>query len=117
MHIHAGGPVFHPAAGGESEPRLIRAAHEFEGQMLKELLKPLTATDGLTGGESGDSSSGILGEFASEALGKALSEQGGFGIANRILNQFSHSSNQSGTDAVTGKVHFDTGVRTLKSLE
>jgi Rod binding domain-containing protein len=76
--------------GSNSQPRLMHAAHEFEGQMLKELLKPLTAGDGLTG-EEPDSSKGILGEFASEAMGRALSDQGGFGIANRILNDFSRS--------------------------
>ena len=30
-------------------PRLVRAAHEFEGQMMKELLKPMTSGDALTG--------------------------------------------------------------------
>jgi Rod binding domain-containing protein len=104
-------------AAGNSQPRLIRAAHEFEGQMLKELLKPLTAGDGLTGGESEDCAKGILGEFSSEALGKALSEQGGFGIADRIVNDLSRSGNHSGTEAVTGNVHFDTGIRGIKSLE
>jgi Rod binding domain-containing protein len=100
--------------GANSEPRLIHAAHEFEGQMLKELLKPLTATDGLTGDASEDNSKGIMGEYASEALGKALSEQGGFGIASRILNDFSRSGNHSGTVAVTGNEHFDTGMRGLR---
>jgi hypothetical protein len=69
--------------------------------MLKELLKPLTATDGLTGegsdGDSGDGSGGILGEFASEALGKALSEHGGFGIADRILGQMGRSGHLAGS--------------------
>jgi Rod binding domain-containing protein len=119
MQIHAlGGPAPSHRTGADSQPRLIQAAHEFEGQMLKELLKPLTATDGLTGEASGDSSSGILGEFGAEALGRALSEHGGgFGIADSILKQISRSGNQSGTVAVTGNGHFDTGVRTLKSLE
>jgi Rod binding domain-containing protein len=118
MHIYAGGAAAQvQAPGTNSQPRLIRAAHEFEGQMLKELLKPLTAGDGLTGDESEDCSKGILGEFSSEALGKALSEQGGFGIADRILSDFSRSGNQPGTEAVTGNVHFDTGIRTFKSLQ
>jgi Rod binding domain-containing protein len=103
--------------GAEYKPRLIRAAHEFEGQMLKELLKPLAAEGGLTGDGSGDSSTGILGEFASEALGRGLSEQGGFGIAESILAHFSRSGNQAGIDAVTGNGHFDTGMRTIRSLE
>lgn len=92
-------------------PRLVSAAHEFEGQMLKELLKPMTESDGLGGS---DADSGILGEFASEALGKALSEQGGFGIAKQILAHFSQSGNQTEGKSVTGNGHFDTGVKRSK---
>jgi Rod binding domain-containing protein len=100
------------------EPRLVRAAHEFEGQMMKELLKPMTAGDALTG-EDGDSDSeegsgGALGEFASESLGKALSERGGFGIANQIVQELSHSGNRHGTGKVTGIPHGDTVIRALK---
>lgn len=82
------------------QPRLVQAAHEFEGQMLKELLKPMTASDGLTGEEDGgDSSSGeALGEFATEALGKALSEHGGFGISNQIVRQLSGSGTKLATE-------------------
>jgi Rod binding domain-containing protein len=95
-------------------PKLVRAAHEFEGQMMKELLKPMTADDSLTGEEDnpGSGSSGALGEFASEALGKALSERGGFGIANQIVKELSHSGNQHGTGKVTGNLHINTGMRT-----
>jgi hypothetical protein len=85
--------------------------------MLKELLKPLMASDGLTGDTSGDGSGGILGEFGVEALGKALSEQGGFGIADRIVGQLSRSGHHRGTAPVTGNPHFDTGMRAFKSLE
>lgn len=74
----------------QPSPRLISAAHEFEGQMLKELLKPMTESDGLGGSDRG---SEVLGEFSSEALGKALSEQGGFGIAKQIIGQLSHAGN------------------------
>ena len=54
-------------------PRLVRAAHEFEGQMMKEMLSPMLHGDALTGAEDGDSdagSNGALGEFATEALGR-----------------------------------------------
>lgn len=91
--------------------RLVTAAHEFEGQMLKELLKPMTESDGLGGSDSG---SAILGEFGSEALGKALSEQGGFGIAKQIIARLSQSSNQPETESVTGNGHRNTGLRALK---
>jgi Rod binding domain-containing protein len=85
------------AAAATPQPRLVSAAHEFEAQMMQELLKPLNSTSGLDG-EDGDSASGsgsALGEFASEALGKALSEQGGFGIATGVLRQLSPAGNKS----------------------
>lgn len=105
------------AAAGAPSPRLVRAAHEFEGQMMKELLEPMTGSDPLTGAEdnnsdSGAGSSGALGEFASEALGKALSERGGFGIADRIVRELSHSGNPHGSGKVTGNLHGNTVLRT-----
>jgi Rod binding domain-containing protein len=78
-------------------PRLVKAAHEFEGQMMQELLKPMTATDALTGEDndqdSDDGSGGALGGFASQALGQALSQRGGFGIANRIIQELGRAGN------------------------
>ncbi len=93
-------------------PRLVRAAHEFEGQMMKELLKPLTDGDPLTGTEeeSGAGSEGALGEFASEAMGQALSEHGGLGIANQIVREL--AGNQRGSGKVTMNLHRDTVMRT-----
>jgi Rod binding domain-containing protein len=95
----------HAGAGprsGAAQPKLVNAAHEFEAQMMKELMKPLTkgAAPGDADEEdddSGDSlgSAGALGEFASEAMARALSEQGGFGIADRIIAQLSKRSIES----------------------
>jgi Rod binding domain-containing protein len=93
-------------AAASPPPRLVHAAHEFEAQMMQELLKPLTSGAGL-GGEDGDSDSGsnnALGEYASEALGRALSEHGGFGIATSIIRELSAKGNQTVTGQVTGKV-------------
>lgn len=106
-------------AGDAPQPRLVQAAHEFEGQMMKELLKPMTGGDALTGAEDGDSDSGggsegALGEFASEALGKALSQRGGFGIADKIVRDLSQSSHRHGDVKVTGKLHGNTVMRTSK---
>jgi Rod binding domain-containing protein len=77
-------------------PRLVKAAHEFEAQMMKELLKPLSNSSGLNGEEEDSSagSGGALGEFASEALGRGLSEQGGFGIASSIVRQLTPVGNK-----------------------
>jgi Rod binding domain-containing protein len=91
------------ATGAETttqpQPRLVRAAHEFEAQMMQELMKPLARGSSLTGEDDDSSndagSSGALGEFATEALGRALSEHGGFGIANSVLKDLSHSGNKT----------------------
>lgn len=72
------------------EPRLARAAHEFEAQMMKELLAPMTGKDPLFGGNDGEDA-GILGQFASESLAGALSAGGGLGLAGRIMNALSRA--------------------------
>ncbi|MGD0911436.1 MAG: hypothetical protein ABR928_06040 [Terracidiphilus sp.] len=95
--------------GQAPSPKLVHAAHEFEAQMMKELMKPMTESDPLTGDDesadgvldSGAGSGGTLGEFASESLGNALSERGGFGIASGIISQLSHSGNNGKTGTVT----------------
>jgi Rod binding domain-containing protein len=113
--IHAavnGQPSVRQVAGqtaGAPSPKLVRTAHEFEGMMMKELLKPMTAGNGLTGDDEDDSGSGsALGEFAGEALGQGLSQQGGFGIADRIVSQLSHSGNTVKNGRVTEKMHSNT---------
>jgi len=77
----------------------VRAAHEFEAQMMKELLTPMTHESALTGEEddSSSGSGGALGQFASEALARALSDQGGFGIAKEIVQELSAGGNSGGT--------------------
>jgi flagellar protein FlgJ len=112
-----GTPVAAAGAGQGSspvapQPRLIHAAHEFEAQMMRELLKPMSGKNGLDGedGDSATGSGGALGEFASEALGQALSERGGFGIATGIVRQLSHAGNSPVTARVTGNPHGNTGM-------
>jgi Rod binding domain-containing protein len=100
-------PAFGAVAGlanghaATAQPRLVKAAHEFEAQLMKELMKPLTSgatpgdaddedEDGGTGLGAGLGSAGALGEYASESLAQALSLQGGFGIADKIIKQLSH---------------------------
>jgi Rod binding domain-containing protein len=90
-------------------PRLVRAAHEFEGQMMQQLLKPMTSGDALSGTDgdedSGAGAGGALGEFASEALGQSLSERGGLGIAKQIIQELSHPGNQHESGKVTKNLH------------
>lgn len=98
----------------QPEPRLVRAAHEFEGQMMQELLKPLHSGGALVGSGDDDSgSTGALADFASEALGKALSQAGGFGIAERIVQQVSRSGQVAGSAKVTENAHANTVLKSL----
>jgi Rod binding domain-containing protein len=103
------------ALNGSAQPipqmRLVCSAHEFEAQMMKELLKPMTSDSDLTGDDEADArsdSTGALGEFASEALGRALSEHGGFGIADSIIQSLSQSGNRTDPVKVTEKRHRNT---------
>lgn len=82
--------------------------------MMKELMKPLNESNAL--GSDGDDedtgSGGALGEFASEALGRALSDHGGFGMATRIVQQLRPAGNHKETPAVTKNLHIDTVMKT-----
>jgi Rod binding domain-containing protein len=86
--------------------------------MMKELLKPMTGGNS-PAGEDGDEdegtgSGGVLGQFASEALGQALSERGGFGIADRIVRELSKSESRQPGAKVTGSLRKDTAMRSPK---
>jgi len=119
MHLTTAGPS--TAGTGTStvpQPRLVRAAHEFEAQMMKELMKPLNRGSSFTGSDEDEDqesgSGGALGEFASDALGRALSEGGGFGIAKGIVKQLSAAGNQNGTVPVIGNLHTNTVMKADK---
>lgn len=111
----AGAGTAQPAAtaGGSAppDPRLKPAAHEFEACLMKEFLEPLQhdalfsdSKDGDNG--DGEGSGSALMSFGSEALAKAISERGGFGIATKIIDQFGQRSG-SGQGAV--KKFLETG--------
>lgn len=76
------------------EPRLYKAAHEFEAQLMKELLAPMVHAAG-TDEESDSGSAGALGDFAGQALGEAISLRGGLGIADSILRQLAPAESGS----------------------
>ncbi|HEX3472920.1 MAG TPA: hypothetical protein VHT28_17205 [Silvibacterium sp.] len=80
-----------PVVNADS-PKLKSAAHEFEASLMKEFLKPLEHDSLFAEDKSGDSdeqgSAGTLMSFGSQAMAKAISEHGGFGIAAKILDHF-----------------------------
>jgi hypothetical protein len=74
--------------------------------MMKELMAPLEQGHALPGGDEDEEGSGsALGSFAGEALGKAISEHGGFGIAKSILHQLTARSNHSGKPFVPSNLN------------
>lgn len=97
-----------------AQPRLVKAAHEFEGQMLKELLKPLSTSGSFFGGEDGEDSSNALASYATDALGQALSSGRGFGIADQIVREVTESGKQRAAPKVTGKENQKYKVRTYE---
>lgn len=98
------------------EPRLVRAAHEFEAQMMKELLAPLNHQGALFADSDSDET-GVMSEFASESLAGALSLHNGLGIANQIIHAVSHSGHSPVPAPVTTKSHVDNQMSPNKSLE
>lgn len=72
------------------DARLKPAAHEFEACLMKELLEPMQRNALFDEGKdpSGSEGSGnALMSYGSEALARAISERGGFGIAAKIIRQ------------------------------
>jgi peptidoglycan hydrolase FlgJ len=83
----------------EPDPRLKPAAHEFEACLMKEFLEPLQkdALFSEDGDEAGSEGRGnALMGFGSEALARAISQRGGFGIATRIIDHFEHRDGSAG---------------------
>ena len=94
------------AATSAVSPKVKSAAHEFEASLMQELLKPMQRqslfTDGADGEEDGDDSQNALTSFGSEAMAKAISERGGFGIATKIIDHFEKSGETAATKPAIG---------------
>ena len=107
--------VASPNGAARLQPRLVKAAHEFEAQLMKELLQPMTGLGLWTGEEDSNAGgNGTWGEFAAESLAGALSTRGGVGIANRIVAELSHSGNGAGIAPVINRSQIDTGMNSNK---
>jgi peptidoglycan hydrolase FlgJ len=77
------------AVDGQKRAKLVDAAQQFEATMLQELLKPMQHGQDSWGGEAknDDSSSDTISSFGTEAVAKAISKGGGFGIAKQIVSK------------------------------
>jgi flagellar protein FlgJ len=77
------------ASAGPKQAKLVDAAQQFEATMLQELLKPMQHGQDSWGGEqkSDDSGSDTISSLGTEAIAKAISKGGGFGIAKQIVSK------------------------------
>lgn len=73
----------------QKRAKLVDAAQQFEASMLQELLKPMQPGQSSWGGDvkSDDSASDTISSFGTEAIAKAISKGGGFGIAKQIVSK------------------------------
>ena len=73
----------------QKQAKLVDAAQQFEATMLQELLKPMQHGQDSWGGEekSDDSGSDTMSSLGTEAIAKAISKGGGFGIARQIVSK------------------------------
>jgi Rod binding domain-containing protein len=77
------------AMEAQKQSKLTDAAQQFEASMLQELLKPMQHGQSSWGGDekSDDSASDTISSFGTEAIAKAISKGGGFGIAKQIVSK------------------------------
>jgi peptidoglycan hydrolase FlgJ len=73
----------------QKQAKLVDAAQQFEAAMLQELLKSMQHGQSSWGGEekSDDTASDTISSFGTEAIAKAISKGGGFGIAKQIVSK------------------------------
>src|SRR3954454_13894296 len=91
MKISAAESTTQPAtaADEQKQAKLVDAAQQFEATMLQELLKPFQRGQSSWGGEerTDDTASDTINSFGTEAIAKAISKGGGFGIAQQIVSK------------------------------
>jgi Rod binding domain-containing protein len=88
--------------------KLADGAHQFEAMMLEEMLKPLKfgespdAAGGTDdGAEGGTGANGTIQGYGTEALAKAISNGGGFGLARQIIRQVTQEDGRKQSPAVS----------------
>lgn len=73
-----------PAASSEQIGRIRRTSHEFEAQLMGQMLQPMF--DGLSsdGEFDGGQAEGTYRTFMVDAIGKQMSNRGGIGVAHAV---------------------------------
>lgn len=73
-------------------PKAMKAAREFEAQLIGSLLESLEKTFAAVPGADADGSADNFNYLGNQALAQVLAERGGFGIANFILGHLENRS-------------------------
>lgn len=74
----------------QTRSKLTDAAQQFEAMLLQEMLKPMRLQAGSWGDqEETEGASDTISSFGTEAVAKAVSREGGLGIARQVIRQVS----------------------------
>ena len=74
----------------QTRSKLTDAAQQFEAMLLQEMLKPLRLQAGSwSDGEETEGASDTISSFGTEAVAKAVSREGGLGVARQVIRQVS----------------------------
>jgi len=70
-----------------ADPRIVKAAREFEALLVGSLLRSLEATFSASPGQPVEAGGDDYQYMATQALASALSERGGLGLARLVIHQ------------------------------
>ena len=84
-------PAANSPQSGTVSPRLHQAAVQFESMLLKDLLKPLSESAGMSGTASGEQA-GTLQSFAVDAIAGTMAKSGALGFARQIEETLSRGA-------------------------
>jgi|SRR6202046_2294324 peptidoglycan hydrolase FlgJ len=92
------------AVATQKQAKLVDAAQQFEASMLQELLKPMRSGEDSWGGDekNEDGASDTISSYGTEAMAKAISKGGGFGIAKQVIAQVTLEHQQAEKKKTSG---------------
>jgi peptidoglycan hydrolase FlgJ len=97
--MRIGGDLASQAATGtdkQTNAKLVDAAQQFESMLMQEMLKPLrSGEDSWDDDKKEDSASDTISSFGTEAVAKAISKDGGLGIAKQVIRQVTQEHEKS----------------------
>jgi Rod binding domain-containing protein len=107
LQTFASGPEASSAGSGAETPahkKLVKAAQEFEGILISQLLGDFKECPSPLGGDSSLAGSDTLNSLAIQTLSGALARRGGLGIGQILIHQLEPSLNRGQAAPGGGKV-------------